>query len=416
MRRTLTVTGSPTRSRSPARSTRACESSDIGTSPCTPPRSTNAPKSASETTVPGNTASGRIFLRVSTAARSACSSSSARRESTRLRPPSAYFVTRNSSTRPTYSCSDSTRRSSICENGQKARKPPTVTSYPPLITPATLPSTGTPVCAATASASRAWAPCRRRCESRISSPVATTVASISSPTLTLRRPSSSASSAGSIHASPSPPTSTNTCSSEIWMTRPFTIWPISSVRRASCCANIAAKSSSELGSLMGAQGIIFPLPGGAVGGRPKSRDRDATSLTLAVAADEPDGFLASERVRRDRPGAAAGRRGDLAGHLGAAEGQRQPARGGAHEAEARLRRRVEQRREHASGPVRGFLRARLRRLGVDGEDHRRCEQHQHHHAPQDLAHALASFEVRAERQGGAPPRGPVPICRRAGAS
>src|SRR5438477_185721 len=42
------------------------------------------------------------------------------------------------------------------------------------MTPATRPSTGTPLRAATASASRAWAPWRSLCESRISSPVATT--------------------------------------------------------------------------------------------------------------------------------------------------------------------------------------------------------------------------------------------------
>ena len=65
--RTLTVTASPTRRRSAGRLTRECDSSDRGTSPCTPPRSTKAPKSASEATVPGSTAPGTIFLRVSSA-------------------------------------------------------------------------------------------------------------------------------------------------------------------------------------------------------------------------------------------------------------------------------------------------------------------------------------------------------------
>ena len=128
MRMTLTVTASPRRSLSAARAVRACESSDIGTSPCTPPRSTKAPKSASETTVPGSTASTAIFLRVSSAALAACASRMRRRESTMLRPFSSKRVTRNSSTRPTYSCSESTRRRSICEKGQNARSPPTVTS------------------------------------------------------------------------------------------------------------------------------------------------------------------------------------------------------------------------------------------------------------------------------------------------
>jgi hypothetical protein len=54
-----------------------------------------------------------------------------------------------------------------------------------------------------------------------SSPVDTTVASTSSPMATRSLPSASVSSARSIQASPLPPTSTNTLSAEIWMTRPF---------------------------------------------------------------------------------------------------------------------------------------------------------------------------------------------------
>src|SRR2546421_3294945 len=117
------------------------------------------------------------------------------------------------------------------------------------MTPATRPSTVTPLRAATASASRAWAPWRSLCESRISSPVATTVASTSSPTAIFSLPSSSASSARSIHASPLPPTSTKTCSAVIWMTRPLTTWPISSVVWASWRANRVAKSSDSVMAL-----------------------------------------------------------------------------------------------------------------------------------------------------------------------
>src|SRR6516164_6207501 len=103
-----------------------------------------------------------------------------------------------------------------------------------------------PVWAAIASACRACAPCRSLCESRISSPVDTTVASTSSPTATRSLPSPSVSSARSIHASPLPPTSTNTLSAEIWMTRPFTICPTSRTGRADSRANKVAKSSASL--------------------------------------------------------------------------------------------------------------------------------------------------------------------------
>src|SRR5262245_60811981 len=103
-----------------------------------------------------------------------------------------------------------------------------------------------PVWAAIASACRACAPCLSLCESRISSPVDTTVASTSSPTATRSLPSPSVSSARSIHASPLPPTSTNTLSAEIWMTRPFTICPISRTGRADSRANRVAKSSASL--------------------------------------------------------------------------------------------------------------------------------------------------------------------------
>src|SRR5262245_43281133 len=103
-----------------------------------------------------------------------------------------------------------------------------------------------PVCAATASAWRACAPCRSLWERRTSSPVDTTVASTSSPTATFSLPSASVSSARSIHASPLLPTSTNTLSAVIWMTRPFTIWPTSSTGRAASRANSVAKSSASL--------------------------------------------------------------------------------------------------------------------------------------------------------------------------
>ena len=74
--RTFTVTASPTCKRSPGRATRTWEISEIGTRPWMPPRSTKAPKSASEATVPGSTAPGTIFCRVTSAASAASSSSS----------------------------------------------------------------------------------------------------------------------------------------------------------------------------------------------------------------------------------------------------------------------------------------------------------------------------------------------------
>src|SRR5438309_9795647 len=209
------------------------------------------------------------------------------------------------------------------------------------MTPATRPSIGTPLWAATASVSRAWAPWRSLCESRISSPVATTVASTSSPTLTRSRPSSSASSARSIHASPLPPTSTKTCSAVIWMMRPFTTWPISTAGPASWRANRVAKSSE---SVM-VPTIILSLPNG-----------DAS--TAAASLDDPrvpPGGLPDARQRGLRDDVRLRRHGLRrdATRAGAADGDRAAAGG------PRLRRARRSRRPLAPAALGDGARARL---------------------------------------------------------
>src|SRR5437867_11009222 len=148
------------------------------------------------------------------------------------------------------------------------------------MTAATLPSTGRPVSAATASPCRACTPCRRRWERRISSPVLTTVASMSSPTASVTFPCSSASSARSISASPLLPTSTKTVSSPIWRIRPVTTCPTSRVGRAPSRANRVAKSScscSSCASLIGP--ILSPR---AVEGRSHDIEASASARSVAV--------------------------------------------------------------------------------------------------------------------------------------
>ena len=78
--------------------------------------------------MPGSTAPATSFFRVSSAALAACSSSKTRRLSTMFRPCSPYREMRNSRTRPMKAVGVSTRRRSICEKGQNARSPATVTS------------------------------------------------------------------------------------------------------------------------------------------------------------------------------------------------------------------------------------------------------------------------------------------------
>ena len=175
-----------------------------------------------------------------------------------FRPFSLYLVMRNSRVRRRNVSGESTRCSSIWENGQNARKPPTITSYPPLMTAVTLPSTGSPAWAATSSASRACVPLSSLCDRRTSSPVEITVASISSPTPTPSLPSASSSSPRAIKASPLPRTSTKIVSAPTWMIRPFTTWPTSRAGPAPTPANSVAKSSGSGASSPSLIGLVLP--------------------------------------------------------------------------------------------------------------------------------------------------------------
>ena len=133
---------SPVLTTSAGAATRDHAISETCSSPCTPPpKSTNAPKSRTDATRPVSTAPTTI-VRLTSAALACCSSSSrARRETTRFLPPSPYSMMRNSDTCPS-SADGSAPGVPICENGQKARWPPTRTSNPPLTARSILPSTG----------------------------------------------------------------------------------------------------------------------------------------------------------------------------------------------------------------------------------------------------------------------------------
>ncbi len=91
--------------------------------------------------MPSSTAPTSSFLRSSAASPARSSSSSARRE--RIAFPPRISITRNLSFWPTNCAGSSTKRTSICEAGQKARSPPRSTSSPPLFCAVTVPSTGT---------------------------------------------------------------------------------------------------------------------------------------------------------------------------------------------------------------------------------------------------------------------------------
>src|SRR5207249_619425 len=105
------------------------------------------------------------------------------------------------------------------------------------------------------------------------------------------------------------------------MTRPFTIWPISSAPRASCCASIAAKSSSDSLMPLPLRGLPGGLPPEAiiweVGGERSARRRSAWDCSLLarepVLLDErpellrhlsgPDRLVAHDRLQRLCPAA-----------------------------------------------------------------------------------------------------------------
>ena len=133
---------------------------------------------------------------------------------------------------------------SICENGQKPRWRAMRTSYPPLTSASTLPSTGSPALNASSSWRSVAAP-RVSARESVSPPaVETTIAWIRSPTLTSMSPSSSFSSATSITASPLPPTSTKATSGPIATIVPSMVCPCVKRLVLIDASNIAAKSSS----------------------------------------------------------------------------------------------------------------------------------------------------------------------------
>ena len=94
-RRTLTVISCPGDRSCDGSLTRDHAISETWSSPCTPaPRSTKAPYSRTEATRPVSTAPATTFCRTSTALAFCSSSSSARRETTRSRPPSLNSMIR----------------------------------------------------------------------------------------------------------------------------------------------------------------------------------------------------------------------------------------------------------------------------------------------------------------------------------
>ena len=131
----------PARRREASR--RACDSAEKDARGLpSPPRSTKAPKSVMEVTLPV------IGSPLSTRSESVCRSClrcslrmSARETTTRL-PASLISMTRKVRLRSTYEAAFFGLPSSICDLGQKAGVPPRVTWKPPLFQPMTLPSTG----------------------------------------------------------------------------------------------------------------------------------------------------------------------------------------------------------------------------------------------------------------------------------
>ena len=239
---TLTVTSWPTVRTSFGCATRRREISVTWTSPSTPPRSTNAPKSVSDRTRPVMTAPSSIFARVSAALASLSSLRRATRETTTRRPSSEYSITRKSKFLPTNSArpASSWRPRSICETGQNARRPcapPMRTSKPPLLRDETLPATGIFASAAALSSAFVRWPIASFRLIRTSGAALITTASMRSPTF------SPSSSLRSMIASDFPPMETRTTSGVIPAIVPFTTWPSTSFLRgrASSAAMAASK-------------------------------------------------------------------------------------------------------------------------------------------------------------------------------
>ena len=221
---TLTDTSWPTVRASLACATRRREISVTWTRPSTPPRSTNAPKSVIERTLPVRTAPRTILSRISPRLFSMASRMRAARLTTTRRPSSAYSMTRKSndwltnSRRP----GSSWRPTSIWETGQNARGPPgppMATSKPPLLRERTLPRTGIPVSQAARSSAFARRAPASFFESRMSGPALMTTASIRSPTF------SPSSSWRSISASDLAPIETRTTSGVMPAIIPLTASP-----------------------------------------------------------------------------------------------------------------------------------------------------------------------------------------------
>ena len=140
MLRILTCVVSPALKTSLGPSPRLWLISLSGTSPSTPPTSTNAPNGTTLRTVPSISSPTLRRLSASSRVSFASSSSIARRESTTSRPRLAYWVTTNGRRLPTRCERSAPGRRSTCEAGANARRPSTSTSMPPLMTPVTSPS------------------------------------------------------------------------------------------------------------------------------------------------------------------------------------------------------------------------------------------------------------------------------------
>ena len=114
---------------SPGLTERSHEISELGTSPSTPPMSTNAPNGSTLVTVPMRVSPSKREARSVSRRAARSRSSSARRLTTIVRPSSAHSVTRNVAAVPTGDGAPSRGRcSATCEKGQNARAAPIFTS------------------------------------------------------------------------------------------------------------------------------------------------------------------------------------------------------------------------------------------------------------------------------------------------
>ncbi len=141
MRSTFTFTDWPGCSTLVASATRVQLISLTCTRPSTPPRSTKAPKSFTERTIPWRTWPSASSFQSFALFSSRSLSSSARRLTTRLRSSGFTSATTQRSRWLTYCSTFSTRNSSMWLMGMKPRMPLTSTSSPPLLVAVTRAST-----------------------------------------------------------------------------------------------------------------------------------------------------------------------------------------------------------------------------------------------------------------------------------